>query len=161
MENSSENKFAPVLRRYCLNTYSCLHYYFYYLRTRCASSWSKRLRYSSVSHRRYEGCQVSETFEPPHDKTNKMTVRPAKTQISLGIRPVWSETSLCAQRVAEDPSLLHADSEDSDQTRRMPRLIWVFAKRNCHFVGFIIRRLILYSLSNRYSLTKGIFNEHL
>ena len=28
--------------------------------------------------------------EPPHDKTNKMTVRPAKTQISLGIRPVWS-----------------------------------------------------------------------
>ena len=27
-------------------------------------------------------------YEPPHDKTNKMTVRPAKTQISLGIRPV-------------------------------------------------------------------------
>ena len=26
--------------------------------------------------------------EPPHDKTNKMTVRPAKAQISLGIRPV-------------------------------------------------------------------------
>ena len=29
-------------------------------------------------------------YEPPHDKTNKMTLRPAKTQISLGIRPVWS-----------------------------------------------------------------------
>ena len=27
-------------------------------------------------------------FEPPHDKTKKMTVRTAKTQISLGIRPV-------------------------------------------------------------------------
>ena len=27
-------------------------------------------------------------FEPPHDKTNNMAVRPAKTQISLGIRPV-------------------------------------------------------------------------
>ena len=27
-------------------------------------------------------------YEPQHDKTNKMTVRPAKTQISLGIRPV-------------------------------------------------------------------------
>ena len=26
--------------------------------------------------------------EPPHDKTNKVTVRPAKTQIILGIRPV-------------------------------------------------------------------------
>ena len=29
-------------------------------------------------------------YEPRHDKTNKMSVRPAKTQISLGIRPVWS-----------------------------------------------------------------------
>ena len=26
--------------------------------------------------------------EPRHDKTNKVTVRPAKTQIRLGIRPV-------------------------------------------------------------------------
>ena len=26
--------------------------------------------------------------EPPRDKTNKVSVRPAKTQISLGIRPV-------------------------------------------------------------------------
>ena len=32
-------------------------------------------------------------IEPPHDKTNEMIVRPAKTQISLGIRPVWSESS--------------------------------------------------------------------
>ena len=28
------------------------------------------------------------TNEPRHDKSNKMGVRPAKTQISLGIRPV-------------------------------------------------------------------------
>ena len=28
--------------------------------------------------------------EPRHDKTNRMAVRPAKTQISLDIRPVWS-----------------------------------------------------------------------
>ena len=67
--------------------------------------------------------------EPRHDKTNTMSVRPAKTQISLGIRPVWSESSLCAQWVAKDPSFLHADSEDSDQTGRIPRLIWVFAGR--------------------------------
>ena len=33
-------------------------------------------------------------------------VRPAKTQISLGIRPVWSESSLCAQWVAEDPCFI-------------------------------------------------------
>ena len=37
-------------------------------------------------------------FEPRHEKTNKMTVRPAKTQISLGIRPVWSESSLSTWR---------------------------------------------------------------
>ena len=47
-------------------------------------------------------------------------VRLAKTLISLGIRLVWSEPSLCAQLVAKEPSCLHADSEDSDQTGRMP-----------------------------------------
>ena len=56
-----------------------------------------------------------------------MSVRPAKTQISLGIRLVWSKSSLCAQRVVKDPRYLHADNEDSDQTGRLPRLIWVFA----------------------------------
>ena len=36
-------------------------------------------------------CSDEQLFasEPPRYKTNKMTVRPAKTQISLGIRPVW------------------------------------------------------------------------
>ena len=69
-------------------------------------------------------------YEPPHDKTNKVAVRPAKTQISLGIHSVWSESSPCAQRVSKDQSFLHADSKDSDQTGQsdwMPRLIWVFA----------------------------------
>ena len=56
-----------------------------------------------------------------------MAVCPVKTQIS--IHPIWSESSLCAQWVAKDPSFLHEDSEDSDQTGRMPRLIWVFAWR--------------------------------
>ena len=81
-------------------------------------------------------------YEPPHDKTNKMPVLPAKTQISLGIRPVWSESSLCAQWAAKDPSFLRADSEDSDQPGRMPRLIWVIAGRTCHFVGFVMMWLI-------------------
>ena len=83
--------------------------------------------------------------EPPHDKTNKKNVRPAKTQISLGIRTVWSESLLCTQCVAKDTSSLHADSEDSDQTGRMPRLIWVFAGRTCHFVCFVMRRVILFT----------------
>ena len=45
-------------------------------------------------------------------KPTKWHVRPAKTQISLGIRRVWSESSLCTQWVAKGPSFLHADSED-------------------------------------------------
>ena len=36
----------------------------------------------------YDQSSYQGTCEPPHDKTNKMTVRPAKTQISLGIHPV-------------------------------------------------------------------------
>ena len=39
------------------------------------------------------------------------------------------QPSLCAQWGAKDISFLHADSEDSDQTGRMPRPIWVFAGR--------------------------------
>ena len=50
-------------------------------------------------------------------KSTKWHVRPAKTQISLGIHPVWSESLLCTQWVAKDPRFLHADSKDSDQTR--------------------------------------------
>ena len=53
-------------------------------------------------------------------KPTKWPVCPAKTQISLGIRLVWSESSLCAEWVAKDPRFLHADSEDSAQTRWVP-----------------------------------------
>ena len=59
--------------------------------------------------------------------TKWLSVRPEKTHISLGILPAWTESSLCAKWVAKDPSFLRADSEDSDQTGRLPRLIWVFA----------------------------------
>ena len=58
-----------------------------------------------------------------------MSVRQAKTQISLGIRPVWPESSLSAWRKLESLATHWAHSEDSDQTGRMPRLIWVFAGR--------------------------------
>ena len=72
---------------------------------------------------------MSDINEPRHDKTNKVTVRPAKTQISLGIRPVWSESSLSTWRNAESFATHWAHSEDSDQIERMPRLIRVFAGR--------------------------------
>ena len=68
-------------------------------------------------------------YEPRHVKTNIMSVRPAKTQISLGIRPVWSESSLSAWRNLGPLATHWAHSKDADQTGRMPRLIWVFAGR--------------------------------
>ena len=80
--------------------------------------------------------------EPRHDKTNNVVVRPAKTQISLGIRPVWSESSLSAWRKHGSLAIYWTHSEDSDQTGRMPRLIWVFAGRT----------LILFVLSCRSSI---------
>ena len=63
---------------------------------------------------------------------------PAKTQISLGIRPVLSESSLSAWRKLGSLATHSAHSEDSDQTGR----IWsVFAGRT----------LILLVLSSRGS----------
>ena len=68
-------------------------------------------------------------IEPPHDKTNKMTVRLANTQISLGIGQVWSESLLSAWRNTGFSTTHWAHSEDPYQTGRMLRLIWVFAGR--------------------------------
>ena len=69
-------------------------------------------------------------------------VRPAKTQISLGIHPVWSESSLSAWRKPWSLATHRVDCEDSGQTRQMPKLIWVFAGRTFHYVGFVERWLI-------------------
>ena len=80
-------------------------------------------------------------------KPTKWPVRPAKTQISLGTRPVWSESSLSAWRMGSLATHC-AHSEGSDQTWRMPRLIWVFAGRTCHFVGFVMRRLKYFNVSS-------------
>ena len=79
-------------------------------------------------------------------KPTKWLVRPAKTQISLDIRLVWSESSLCALKMLGSIVTYWAHSEDADYTRRMSKLIWVFAERTCHFVGFVMRWLSLDSL---------------
>ena len=46
----------------------------------------------------------------------KMTMRPAKTQISLGICPVWLESSLPAWRKLGSLATHLAQNKDSDQT---------------------------------------------
>ena len=91
------------------------------------------------------------TFEPPHDKTNKMTVRPAKTQITFGIRPVWSKSSLCA---------LHSQGPKASSCgqRRLIRLGecpgWVFAGRT-------VTLLVLSwggSFQNKYAYQQSLKN---
>ena len=47
-----------------------------------------------------------------------------------------------ALRVVKNLRLRHADSEDSDQTEWMSRLVRGFAERSCHFIGFVVLRLI-------------------
>ena len=80
-------------------------------------------------------------YEPPHDKTNKMSA-PSEDSDQPGhplslirdfavcLKKVWVLSSQCA------------DSEDSIQTGRIPRLIWVFAGRTATLLVFVTRRLI-------------------
>ena len=70
--------------------------------------------------------------------------------------PPSPESWLCASWVAKDPSFLHADSEDSDQTGRMPRLIWVFAGRTLTFLVLSCRGwFIMTTISRRNCLTEN------
>ena len=62
-------------------------------------------------------------------KPIKWHVRPAKTQIILGIRPVWSESSLSTWRKCVSLATHWVHMKDTDQTGEMHRLIWVFAWR--------------------------------
>ena len=59
-------------------------------------------------------------------KPTKCHVRPAKTRISLGICPVWSESLLSARRNIRSLATHWVHSEVADQTGWLPRLIWVY-----------------------------------
>ena len=73
-------------------------------------------------------------------KTNKMSVRPAKTQISLGIRSVWSESSLSAWNLGS-LATHWAHSEDcSDWADAQADRSFRWA--HSHFVGFVMSWLI-------------------
>ena len=65
-----------------------------------------------------------------------MSVRPAKTQISLGIRPVWSESLLSAWRKLGALATHWAHSKDSDQAGAQADLSLRWG--HTHFVGFVM-----------------------
>ena len=73
--------------------------------------------------------RVDTEFEPRYYKTNKMSVRLAKTQISLGIPP--SLFRVFAVRMKKAGVLSYPLSAQRRLIRLggMPRLIWVFAGR--------------------------------
>ena len=65
-------------------------------------------------------------YEPPHDKKKKKKKNdcaPSEDSDQPVHPPSLIRVFACAQWVAKDQSFLYADSEDSDQTGRMPRLI--------------------------------------
>ena len=64
------------------------------------------------------------------------------TQIRLRISTVWSESSLSAWKKLWIFGYQTAPSEDSDQTARMRRLIWIFVGHTCQKGRFLILRLI-------------------
>ena len=111
-------------------------------------SWAGRFEYSANPEDRFCRDVVHLVIRHWKNMSRSMTkpakwpVRPAKTQISLGFRPVCSESSLPAWRNIGSLATHWAHSEDSDQTARMPRLSWVFAVRKCNFVGFVMLRFI-------------------
>ena len=66
----------------------------------------------------YEKVSSHSMTKPTNDLCTQLRLRSAWAS-------TWSEqSSLCALWVAKDPIFLHTDSKDSDQTGRMPRLIW-------------------------------------
>ena len=87
------------------------------------------IAYCSFYHLFY--CYMLYGNEPPHDKTNIMACTPSEDSLSLGIHPVWvwSESLLSAWIKVGSLATYWAHSEDSDETGRMPRLIWFFAGR--------------------------------
>ena len=87
-------------------------------------------------------------------KTNKVTCAPSEGSDQPG---QVDQSSQCTQWVANYPSFLHADSEDSDQTGLMPRLIWTFAGRTSYCVSFVVLRL---SYINRNSLNGMQYFDH-
>ena len=107
--------------------------------------WDSALRYYPVAWKLLLLSWTSNTkiIEPPHENTNKVAVRTAKTQISLGIRPVLSESSLSAWRKRGSLATLYQLSAQrrlwSDWADAQADLS--LRRAHSHCFGFGMRRL--------------------
>ena len=86
---------------------------------------------------RITGKAVILAFEPLHDKTNIMTCASSEDSDRPGHPP--SLIRVFAVRLKKPKVLSYPLS--AQRRLWMPRLIWVFAGRTCHFVGFGMWRL--------------------
>ena len=125
----------------------------------CLSLLSAWCKLQNLRHLSTVNCSPN---KPAHDKTRKWRA-PNKDsdQISLRILTVWSEFSLCAHWVAKDPIRLHADSEHSDQTLWVHRLIWVFAGRTDHLVFVVLyhNNYDIIRATSRGNLSSGVCDQ--
>ena len=101
-------------------------------------------------------------FEPQHDKNHQNGCAPSEDSDQPRHPPslirvfalVWSESSLSAWRKLGSLATHWAHSEDSGQTGRMPRLIWV-RWAHSHFVGFVMLWLIYGQILHWNCLNNG------
>ena len=86
------------------------------------------------------------SFELVHDKTNKMTCAPSEESDQPGYPPsLIREAFAVSSKDSKGPMVSSCGHRrPSDQTWRMPRLIWVFVVRTIHFVGFTVLRLVCF-----------------
>ena len=96
---------------------------------------------------------MCKTDEPWHDKTNRMSVHTAKTQISLGVHPVWSEYSLSAWRNLGSLAIHWAHSKDwSDWADAQADLSLCWA--HTHSVGFVMSWLRFFLTDTKYKFRR-------
>ena len=80
-------------------------------------------------------------IEPPHDKTSNMACAPSEDSDQPGQTPSLTRVFAVASGAAKDPSFLHADSEDSVQTGRMP-FCWFCHEAAQYYMNRSIAKLI-------------------
>ena len=95
-------------------------------------------------------------FEPPHDKTNKMIFVPSEVSDHPGHPPSLIRVFTVRSMGSLGPNFASADSTDSDQSGRMPRLTLVFTGRTDHFVGFVMPWLNFHIETTSETIAYGI-----
>ena len=80
--------------------------------------------------------QIDKEFEPMHDKTYKMACAPSEDSDRPGHPPSLISLRWPHEK-SSSPKLPIECTAQTELTRWMPRLIWVYAGRTCHF-NFII-----------------------